>query len=176
MPSPLPWRHARATRRHPEPATLTLLLPLLLLSSPSLSSSAAAPTPPPPSVPAPLRHVASASVPAAPPRPPAPPMRRPRRHRHKRHRPPPPAPPPKRRRLNFGEKLGIAFAGVAVAMQVVLGAFLALRAWQLRRLDRAEIQTPKCSALELGKLRRSAYLMNAKGWNYKHRFSQKKVL
>ncbi|KAL5224864.1 hypothetical protein ABZP36_011503 [Zizania latifolia] len=37
-----------------------------------------------------------------------------------------------------GERLGVTFAGVAVAAQVVLGAFLLVHAWQLRRLDRCD--------------------------------------
>ena len=121
---------ARPPRR---PATLTLLLPLLLLSSsyPSVSFADS----PPPSSPAPRhappRQVASDDAPSPP--------RHPGHHQHTHRRRPPPPPP--KRRLNFGERLGIAFAGVAVAMQVVLGAFLALRAWQLRRLDRAEVSS-----------------------------------
>ncbi|XP_047062632.1 UBA-like domain-containing protein 2 [Lolium rigidum] len=122
---------ARPPRR---PATLTLLLPLLLLSSPSLSLPAAADSPP--STPAP-RHAQVASDAAD--QLPAPPRHGGHHHHHHHHRHPPPPPP--KRRLNFGERLGIAFAGVAAAMQLLLAAFLALRAWQLRRLDRAEVSS-----------------------------------
>ncbi|KAG2659189.1 formin-like protein 18 [Panicum virgatum] len=52
-------------------------------------------------------------------------------------RPPPRAGSPAEKsawqRLNFGERFGIALTGVAVAMQVALGAFLCARARQLRR-------------------------------------------
>ncbi|XP_051217558.1 uncharacterized protein [Lolium perenne] len=120
---------ARPPRR---PATLTLLLLLLLLSSPSLPFSSADS---PPSTPAP-RHAQVASDDAD--QLPSPP-RHGGHHHHHHHRHPPPPPP--KRRLNFGERLGIAFAGVAAAMQLLLAAFLALRAWQLRRLDRAEVSS-----------------------------------
>lgn len=107
-PSPNPAPRLRAL-------TLVATL-LLLLCCPSLSDAAAAsPSPSPAPAPrrSPPRQVASASGPRA----------VPTRH-------PPPKP---KRRFNFGERLGIALAGVAVAIQVVLGAFLAVRARQLRR-------------------------------------------
>ncbi|XP_066333372.1 actin-binding protein wsp1-like [Miscanthus floridulus] len=116
------------------------VIPRAPVASPSLSSfSSAAAAPSSPTVPATQRQAASACDALSPP----PPSAQRHRHRHRRPRPPPPPPPPppRRQRLNFGERLGIAFAGVAVAMQVVLGAFLVLRAWQLRRLNKAEVSS-----------------------------------
>ncbi|RRT44183.1 hypothetical protein GW17_00051080 [Ensete ventricosum] len=41
-------------------------------------------------------------------------------------------------RLNLGEKVGLAFLAVAVALQVALGAFLVLKKSQLGKLERRE--------------------------------------
>ncbi|KAG8071111.1 hypothetical protein GUJ93_ZPchr0006g43188 [Zizania palustris] len=61
----------------------------------------------------------------------SPPPHRPPDHSGGAH-PSPPQEAERKRRLNLGERAGIALAAVAVVMQVALGAFLAVRARQLR--------------------------------------------
>ncbi|KAF8693497.1 hypothetical protein HU200_038894 [Digitaria exilis] len=117
-------------RRALTAATAAALVMVLLLSSLPLTEAAAAGSPSPAPSPAP--------APAPPPRPrhAAPGTTKPRAgtpprpgHRIARH----PAEKSAWQRLNFGERLGIGLAGVAAAMQVAVGAFLCVRARQLRR-------------------------------------------
>nr|CAB3446951.1 unnamed protein product [Digitaria exilis]CAB3503001.1 unnamed protein product [Digitaria exilis] len=102
-----------------------MLLSVLLLSSLPLTDASAAGSPSP--SPAPLHHTPPPS-----PRPQhaAPGSTKTRAgHRIARH----PAGKSAWQRLNFGERFGIGLAGVAAAMQVAVGAFLCVRARQLRR-------------------------------------------
>ncbi|CAL9150038.1 uncharacterized protein LOC103992254 [Musa acuminata AAA Group] len=54
------------------------------------------------------------------------------------HQEQPPAPPGKFDRLNLGEKVGLAFLAVAVALHVVLGGFLVFQRQQLRKMERGD--------------------------------------
>ncbi|WVZ74956.1 hypothetical protein U9M48_023069 [Paspalum notatum var. saurae] len=119
--------------------TATALLLLILSSLPLSTNAAAAPSPAPAPAPAP--------APPARHRPPVPlpgpgNKKQPRGatlgvppHPGPRHGRPPPVPARPSttwwRRLNFGERFGIALAGVAVLVQVAIAAFLAVRARQL---------------------------------------------
>ncbi|CAL5021363.1 unnamed protein product [Urochloa decumbens] len=127
-------------------AALLLVVPMLLSSLPLTDAAGgSSPSPAPAPAPAPLRHP-----------PPATPQHAAPGGSSKPRTPPVPGHPGARRhppgafgaahptetsgwwrRLNFGERVGIALAGVAVAMQVALGAFLCARARQLRRRRRA---------------------------------------
>jgi len=116
-----------------------LLAQLLLSSLPLTDAAAGSPSPAPAPAPLPLpppprqqqQHAAPGS--GDEPRSPLPPVP----GLPGARRPPPRAGPPAEnsawQRLNFGERFGIALAGVAVAMQVALGAFLCARVRQLRR-------------------------------------------
>ncbi|PVH66532.1 hypothetical protein PAHAL_1G273900 [Panicum hallii] len=112
-------------------AAATALLAQLLLSSLPLTDAAAG-SPSPAPAPAPL-HLPPPphQQQQAPPLPPAVPGLPGARHPHPRAAPP--AEKSAWQRLNFGERFGIALAGVAITMQVALGAFLCARARQLRR-------------------------------------------
>ncbi|KAL6634128.1 hypothetical protein ACP70R_026799 [Stipagrostis hirtigluma subsp. patula] len=122
--------------------TLTAAILLLLTSSLPLSNAATvislSPSPSPSTAPAPApspRQQAASTTKNPRATPPPPP-----RYLGPRDGPRAPAPPSSgwtRHGLNFGERLGVALAGVAVAMQVAFAAFLAVRAWQLRRRRRA---------------------------------------
>ncbi|PKA47038.1 hypothetical protein AXF42_Ash011712 [Apostasia shenzhenica] len=46
-------------------------------------------------------------------------------------------PPPLLEKLNLGKKLGLLFAAIAVALQVVFAAFLIYKRWQLSKLGRS---------------------------------------
>ncbi|OEL28315.1 hypothetical protein BAE44_0010670 [Dichanthelium oligosanthes] len=118
--------------------TATALLVPLLLSSFTPVTDAAAGSPSPVPARAPLRHPPPPLQRAAPGGVNKPHAKPPPVPRHPgARRPPPRAPRPTEnsawRRLSFGERFGIALAGVAVAVQVALGVFLCARARQLRR-------------------------------------------
>ncbi|KAJ1279632.1 hypothetical protein BS78_04G169100 [Paspalum vaginatum] len=135
----------RAGRASPRAGALTagtaLLLLLLLLSSLPLSTNAAAapapgPGPAPAPAPAPPARHSPPVLPPGPgnkkkPRGATRPVPLPPQHAGPRHGRPPPA--AWWHRLNFGERLGVALAGVAVLMQVAVAAFVAVRSRQLRR-------------------------------------------
>ncbi|CAO2046243.1 unnamed protein product [Urochloa humidicola] len=125
-------------------AVATLLVPLLLSSLPLNDAADGSPSP----APAPLHHPPTATPQHAAPggssnnKPRSPPVPR-HPGAHGPH-PPGAAHPAEKsgwwQRLNFGERFGIALAGLAVAMQVALGAFLCARgAQQLRRRRAAAV-------------------------------------
>ncbi|EHA8590518.1 hypothetical protein COCNU_scaffold019842G000030 [Cocos nucifera] len=135
---------------------LTLFLPHLLSAAVS-SSSAPHPSPLSP----------SPSPPASPPPPPPPPFTPPKQLESdqppfrgsppRKTSPPHPRAPcspghsaclqsqrraarksPSKPELNFGEKLGLLFVGVAAALQVVFGTFLVYKRMQLKKVQRRE--------------------------------------
>ncbi|RRT61605.1 hypothetical protein B296_00029893 [Ensete ventricosum] len=59
------------------------------------------------------------------------------------HQEQPPAPPGNCDRLNLGEKVGLAFLAIAVALQVALGGFLVFQRRQLRKMERGDRLIPE---------------------------------
>lgn len=115
-----------------------LLAPKLTLSA---SSSSPSPSPSPaPRTTAPKQIASNSFQLVAPPPPPSPHLSRPRAPRDRIEQPPTLVPPqpgnPKR--LNLGEKVGLVFLVVVVALQVALGAVLVFKRLQLRKMVRGE--------------------------------------
>ncbi|XP_010932424.1 uncharacterized protein [Elaeis guineensis] len=135
---------------------LTLFLPHLLSAAVSSSSaphpSPSPPSPSPPASPPPLppppftppKQLESDKPPfrGSPPRKTSPPRRRPSCSSGHRDCPQPQRSvarkSPSKPELNFGEKLGLLFVGVAAVLQVLFGTFLVYKRMQLKKVQRRE--------------------------------------
>ncbi|KAJ8470266.1 hypothetical protein OPV22_024609 [Ensete ventricosum] len=132
-----------------------MALPLVLLLFSQLASMAVSRTSPSPSPsPAPASHhpllkQLDRDLDGVPRQPPGIPSLRapPDLMKHKRHqgRIPVPASAGKPK-LNYGEKIGLAFAGVAAGLQVALGGVLVLKRRQLKKVERDDRGTAVSSS------------------------------
>nr|XP_018684189.1 PREDICTED: uncharacterized protein LOC108953320 [Musa acuminata subsp. malaccensis] len=132
---------------------MALLLAFLLLSQvASVAVSFTSPSPSPSPAPASHRTLPKQldrDLDGVPRRPPGiPSLRAPpdlMKHGHHQGRNPVPASTGKPK-LNYGEKIGLAFAGVAAGLQVALGGVLVLKRWQLKKVERDDRGTAVSSS------------------------------